>query len=797
MGRSFAARLIVPLTIAGAIIIAGGLLLDYELSRNRIISGLERNANAATDAAAQRLSEMNTGVESSVRLLGEALHTLPDEEGIENLLRSVLDSNPNIFGATLALAPDQSSRPEGHAPYLYRDDGRLRKVDLAQPGASPYWEEDWFERAVELGKPGWVEPYFDSRGGRTLMTTFSAPIYAGSIDEPGELIAVATADVALANLHEYLEGLRIDSSGFGFLLTRSGTLVGSPVGPIIMAPLTETLESLDPEADWQRWLAALNEGRALDTAVRCPRSSDGCRVRIRPVPGQAWSVGVVYSEEELLRPLRNYETRVLTVGAVMLLLLAIVVSLITRRLMRPLLGLAAASESIARGELDVKLPSNPGDDEVGQLVRAFDGMRQDLGTYIGQVEQDAAQRSRMAVELNAARDIQMAMLPQGGAAQELANQFELWARVRPARAVGGDLYSYQRYSDRLLFSIGDVSDKGIPAALFMSRAISLIQQWEIQPATVPPEVAMGQLNSVLSRDNENCMFLTLVLGVLDLQTLQLQFASGGHATPLLLRGGEIRSTGRMNGPALGLQGGIEYSQNSIQLRPGDRLVLFTDGFDEAINSGGEMLGDEKLQTLLQKVADQPPGVAGPAVFDAIDRYSKGEAQYDDMTLVLLEIPKPVVPLSNEKPLQVEYTDLPLDADVLAHALRWLDEEWSRQELWWAGGQDLKLVLEEVVCNVRDHSGLPVGTHIKLSLERYTDHVCLNCADTAPAYNPLEDAARATLGTPTQDAQVGGLGVHLITSLTQAQSYRRESGRNILQLRLNMMGTSPGTDGAAT
>jgi sigma-B regulation protein RsbU (phosphoserine phosphatase) len=774
MGRSFAARLIIPLTAAGALIIAGGLLLDYQLSRSRIVEGLEEQASGVTRAAAQRLAEMSAGVESSVRLIGEALHEIPGAEDADILLRSVVNSNPNIFGATIA--PVAGSPVPRTAPYIYRGEGGLIRADLSE-GGRRYWEEDWFRHTRDLGAASWVAPYVDETGGHVLMTTFSVPIYAGSVDNRGDFIAVATADVALADLHEYLEALRIGSSGFGFLLTRDGTLFGSPVGPVTTTPIAETLQLINREQDWSAQLESLQQGLSVDLAVRCPRSGEACRVRIQPVTGRAWSAGALYSEEELLRPLRNYETRVVTVGVVMLLTLAVVVSLITRRLTQPLLGLVKASESIARGDLDVRLPHNAGNDEIGQLIRAFDSMRQDLGTYIGEVERAAAQRSRMDGELSAAREIQMAMLPQGGTATVSGEHFELWASVRPAREVGGDLYSYQRYADRLLFSIGDVSDKGIPAALFMARAISLIQQWEVQPATAPPHIAMGQLNEVLSRDNENCMFLTLILGVINLNTRELSFASGGHSAPRLLRDGAISLLGEMNGPALGLKGDIDFSLTSLQLSAGDRLILFTDGFDEAVDPQEAMLGVDALDQLLLDVEPLAANEAGSAVFDAVDRFCDGAAQFDDMTLLLLELPA-----ARAIPLETQQAQFSVDADICASALAWLDQQWQSQGLWEEGGHDLRLVLEELVCNVRDHASIDSGQPLDISLERHRDYVCLVSAEPAPAYNPLREAKQADLGTDTFNASVGGLGVHLITQLTDEQSYRRDSGRNILRLR---------------
>jgi sigma-B regulation protein RsbU (phosphoserine phosphatase) len=772
-GRSFTARLIIPLTAGCALVIAGGLFLDFQLSRERIVSDLEEQARRATTAAGVRLEEMASGVESAVRLLGEAMHEMPDEAATIELLRGIIDSNRHIFGATVALAPERSSDPRGFAPYLYRDQGRLARADLSA-GETFYWQQPWFRDARERGAPTWVEPYFDADGGRVLMTTFSAPIYSRSSDGRGEFLGVVTADIALADLHEYLEALRIDSAGFGFLLTQRGTLVGSPLGPVIAAPIDQAIRFEDPEAP-----------RAFDTAgaaysgdgawaVRCPRSDDDCELRLRRAGVGNWLVGVVYSEERLLEPLRNYEARVLSVGIAMLLVLALMIGAITRRLVRPLRSLAEASEAIARGNLRVTLPTAETDDEVGQLLRAFDRMRQDLGGYIEEVERAAAQRSRMDGELEAAREIQMAMLPQGGTAREKGSLVELWARVRPAREVGGDLYSYQRYGDRLLFSIGDVSDKGVPAALFMARAISLIQQWEVQPTTISPDLAMRQLNEALVRDNDNCMFLTLLLGVLDKRSGELTFASGGHGEPRLIRSDVVHRVPQQRGPALGLSSGVEFPLNSVQLQSGDLIALYTDGFDEAHNRAEEMLGEDRMDALL--TGGEAVDALGERVFRDVDAFCGDAPQFDDMTLLLISLDD-----QRDAAVDSHHSSLPIDAALPRAGMTWLRQQWLALDLWHDGLADTLLVLEEALCNVLEHSGATAEQQAGLVIEKYRDRIELTISDPGRAHDPLTQSQRATLGRTTKDATVGGLGLHLITALTDSQSYRREGGRNILRL----------------
>jgi sigma-B regulation protein RsbU (phosphoserine phosphatase) len=777
MGRSFTARLVIPLTLAAALVISVGLFIDYELSRRRILDDLAADARAATQAAVQRIQEMTAGVESSVRLLGDALHDRPDAARVDELLRGVIDSNRHIFGAALAFAPETLAPDAGRAPYRYRRGDDIIARDLGA-GGSAYWREPWFSLARERGEPLWVEPYFDDLGGRVLMTTFSAPIHTGDGDARGRFLGVVTADVALSDLNSYLESLRIDRSGFGFLLTRAGQVIGAPRGDVQLDTAQDTLRVREPGFAWSEARDALARGESVSSVVDCPGAADGCRLRIAPVSGSDWSVGVVYAEEALLAPLRNYEARVFGIGLAMLLLMAVTVSLIARRLTRPLLGLAAASEAIARGDLDVELPPVTTNDEVGQLLRAFDGMRRDLGDYIARVESAAAARSRMDSELSAARQIQMAMLPQGGEAHQRSDRCELWARLRPAKAVGGDLYSFRQSATHLRFCVGDVSDKGVPAALFMARVISLIQQWEVQPDDVPPEAAMAQFNTALSRDNDACMFVTLLLGTLDLRSGELRFASGGHSAPLLLRDGRASALAQERGPALALQAGLDFPGNRVQLAADDRLLCYTDGFDEACSADEQFLGEAALTAIFEAGDALPVDAAGEALFAAVDRFSAGTTQFDDMSALLLEIPG-----RRRAPLQAHRVSLPIDAELPGAAAQWLRDQWQAQGLWETGLHDALLILEELTCNVRDHARTDPGDRLDLALERYAGHIEIECTDPGHGFNPLVDASRARLGASTLDADIGGLGVHLVTALSDAQFYRREKGRNILRLRI--------------
>ena len=762
-GSSFTTRLTLPVIAIAALVIGAGLALDYHQSKNRLLTIVEGNARQAVEDATLRIGEMSAGVETAVRLLSRALRSAPDEETAASLLRSALASNRHIDAAAIILSSGRDGEP---TIFLERRDSEHAGLTRsAAPAATQL--HAWLAEAEREGGPFWTSA---ATGTREPRAAFFVEPFPDGDDAP--VLGLIVAAVALEDLHGYLEGLRIDHDGFGFLLTPTGIAIGAPRGIVRAADADEMLAPLSP-VDWEQWLAAPRE--PLRSRVACPRREGECEFRVHAVENSRWYVGTVYSPRSLLQPLQEYELRTIALGLAMLALIAALVIAITRHLTRPLLSLTAASEAIARGQLDGDLPPAPGDDELGRLVRSFDTMRRDLATHIRTIEQSAEQRSRLEGELSAARDIQMAMVPQSGEARH-SGGYALWARLRPARAVGGDLYSFEERGAVLRFAVGDVSDKGVPAALFMARAMGLIQQWERDDGAVAPAQALVRLNEALVRDNENCMFLTLFLGELHLARRTLSYASAGHSAPLLLRDGAVQVLAQERGPALGLAPGLAFPDNRTSLEADDRLVLYTDGFDEAINPRNEAFGEERLARAIRDADDLPLADAGEALFHAIDRFADGCDQADDMTLLLLEPTE-----RRNRPLQVCGTSLPVDDQLVATATRWLEEQWQVQGLESEGLQDLQLVQEELLCNLREHSGLDERSSVTLKLLRYATRVELECVDPGPAFNPLEDGERSLLGEAISDAAIGGLGLHLITQLTQRQSYTRELGRNILRV----------------
>jgi sigma-B regulation protein RsbU (phosphoserine phosphatase) len=395
-----------------------------------------------------------------------------------------------------------------------------------------------------------------------------------------------------------MQRIRLGESGFGILLSRAGTVISAREPQSILKDYRERV--VDPEdiPIWEELFQSVLKGSAITRTLECEQIDGECSIRMATLASTGWPVGVIYSQGEVLEPLQRYQIRTALVGLITLLFMSLSIYAIARRLTGPLTALANASKDLASGKLNTALPRASGNDEIASLIEAFGDMQRDLKVYISDLEEATASRSRLEGELAAAREIQMSMLPQGGEAQEDTAAYCLWAKVRPAKSVGGDLYTYFEKNGELFFAVGDVSDKGVPAALFMAKAISLMQQ--LQDDFSEPDAGMARLNDLLEQGNENCMFLTLFFGVLDLHTGSLRFASGGHTPPTLMHSDRASTLEQVSGPALGLAPYQTFPLNTLQLSAGSRLAVYTDGIDEAFDGQAQMFGTERINALIEK-----------------------------------------------------------------------------------------------------------------------------------------------------------------------------------------------------
>jgi len=302
---------------------------------------------------------------------------------------------------------------------------------------------------------------------------------------------------------------------------------------------------------------------------------------------------------------------------------------------RPVVRLSEAAARVATGDLHSEPPAIPGRDELAALADSFAKMVQGLRTQMVELERVTAERERFQSELRIARDIQRSILPRTFPPFPGEARFDVYAETLPAHEMGGDFYDFFLLSDqRLGLVIADVSDKGVPAALFMAVSRTLLRSVTLRGGA--PGVCLSQVNSLLSADNDSSMFVTLFYGILDPATGELEYANAGHNPPLVLGSGAAprRLDGKPGCP-LGACDQMSYPLHHARIAPGELLFLYTDGITEAVDPRDQLFSEERLVSLLARSPRRSPREVITEVVAAVRAHAGERAQFDDITALAL------------------------------------------------------------------------------------------------------------------------------------------------------------------
>jgi sigma-B regulation protein RsbU (phosphoserine phosphatase) len=514
MPRNLTARLIVwGLALTGAIFIVT-IGFSNLVGRRAAIAGAQREAFAATDAAAQEIE----GVLSRV------------EESVASLARAVSETEPSPAALDRLVARFNADNRAVVARY---------DVRVAGPGddaAAP----DWYRETLDRRTPGWSEPYRNPDLPDAVVITCGVPV--GRAD--GTVIGAAAASVRLDFLSAVLRKVRLGDSGIALAVSRHRLLVAH--SRLAIDTPFDPVANLSPElrAQVEPIVRHAEAGEAGFTAI--PVDGRMYRLTVRQIGQTGGLLATGYAEDELLANVTSMRLTQVLLALAGLAVLAGAIVILSRRITRPIVALAASADRLATGDLDTVLPTATSQDEVGALTGAFHHMRDSLKVHIRHLQETTAAKERLESEMRAAHRIQSDMLPPpaaGGASEG----YELAAVLVPARAVGGDLFAHFQHGRRVFFLVGDVSGKGVAAALFMARAKTLFDT--VAATEHDPGAVFATLNRGLCRQNDAGMYVTAVCGVLDLDTRTLSFSAAGHEPPVLVRRAEDARSARMRAGA--------------------------------------------------------------------------------------------------------------------------------------------------------------------------------------------------------------------------------------------------------
>lgn len=633
---NIASRLVVLILIGGSLVLGLVVGWGYYSARQLLEKETEARVMFMAQAAASQIEIVEKSAEMSVRGIGDIVKAYPpqSEDDVKQILYRMLNGNPNIFGAAMAFSPDYLSQDredsKSTVPYIFRLGGRLVYENLADD-KNQYHIQDWYTIPMELKEPVWSEPYYGEDSDSTLMVTYSLPIFAEN--QTDKVMAIVTCNVSLHWLSDYLATLPIGGEGYAFLITRNGTFISHPDPSFILSENIFSQAQAKNDQELRELGRSMIHGGKGFVPLTGLSNAGADWLTYVPIPSTGWSLGIVLPQAEVRAGMLNLANMELKLGFLGFALLLVIVFLIARSITRPLVQLEQATRLLAGGNLDAPIPIVPGNDEVARLAASFMVMSQELKVYMDELQETATARERIETELRVATSIQMSLVPKTFPAFPEREDLDLFAIMEAAREVGGDFYDFFMVDDdHMALIIGDVSGKGVPAALFMAVTRSFLRAFfreEKNPGTV-----LTRLNDELSQDNDSCMFVTIFCSVVTLSTGECRYANGGHNPPYLLRSsGEVEEIPRSKGIALGAMEGIEFGESSFNLQLGESLFMYTDGVTEAMDKEGNLFSEIKTVQELEQLCGSTSVHLLEVMRQKLSDFAQDAEQSDDITML--------------------------------------------------------------------------------------------------------------------------------------------------------------------
>ena len=380
--------------------------------------------------------------------------------------------------------------------------------------------------------------------------------------------------------------------------------------------------------------------------------------------------------------------------------------------------------------------------------------------------------ARIDKELEYAKQIQLSALPTNYPEGE---GYSIYAQMIAAKEVGGDFYDFYKLNDNTVaFLVADVSGKGIPAAMFMMTAKTIIK--DLAESGMKVNDIFTKANAKLCENNESGMFVTAWMGILDIPSGKLQFANAGHNPPLLKKAdGNFEYLKTRAGFVLAGMEGVKYRVGEIILSKGDRLFLYTDGVTEATNTQDELYGEDRLLEFMSKNSNFEAAKLLPKVKNNIDKFVGEAPQFDDITMLIFDY-------KLDKGGQMANKIFPAKTDSLSDVLAFVEQKLETFGCSMKLQMAICVAIEEVFVNVAHYAyGEKDGNvEFNISLDETTRNVTIQMVDSGVQFNPLQKAdPDVTLSA--EERSIGGLGIFITKKTMDQITYAYENGKNILTM----------------
>ena len=628
LSRRITWRVIAIVSIINVLIVGAVFMFDLAM------------ALLESDMRAQYLMEGIEGrIETMVQVVKTATFNNRDEveahlespEAVFDALERELRVNKRLVGCFAAFEPDyykgQGRWFEAYA--YYTDSTHIERRQIGSP-KHDYFNGVWYEKGfgLERSDDGYLtDPYFDDSVGNSMYCSYVLPLF----DREGRKVGVYGADLNLDWIDKMVLGAEAK-------VKQIGSMESDPDNPDdVNAFFIQILDSkgkkiAGTETIDEETLKKIQQNESLSDK-KMKINDETYFLDSKRIAQTGWTLVVAQHWEMVFLDGIILGIIIVFFMAVGMLVIIFFMSRSIRRATKPLGFLSESAKEVAKGNFGTSLPTFKHNDEVAQLRDSFDTMQQSLKQYVEELKVSTAAKASIESELNVAQSIQMSMLPKTFPAFPERKDIELYAALTPAKGVGGDLYDFFIHDEKLFFCIGDVSGKGVPASLVMAVTRTLFRN--ISAHTAEPSHIVETMNMNISEGNDNNMFVTLFVGVLDLATGHLCYCNAGHDAPY------VNGTLLPCNPNLpvGAMPDMTFTEQETMIAPDSTLFLYTDGLTEAENATYELFGMQRITNVITDFNGSPQELI-ETMTDAVHQFVGDTEQSDDLTMLAIKFKHP-------------------------------------------------------------------------------------------------------------------------------------------------------------
>ena len=632
-----------------------------------------------------------------------------------------------------------------------------------------FTSSSWYKQCEESQATGFSNVY-DDHYGRGKMITVYAPFYDGEDKFAGAI----GLDILITDLHREIVTIDMGREAHAFIVDHIGKLINSNNTPHAKAAM------LSEDSDITSRIA--NEILAGYTGVTL--SDSDMYYAYTPVRSTGWKLCIKIPRSIVLSPLSYIFENMDWAITILLLAFVIIQAIVlfvgrkfSKKLVEPIHRLSDDVDKISSGDFEHRAESIS-NDEIGDLARHFNVMTESLKEYITNLANVTAEKERIGAELNVATQIQAGMLPKIVPPYLNHEAFDISATMYPAKEVGGDFYDFFMIDDNhLALVMADVSGKGVPAALFMVIAKTLIKNRTMMGGT-PGEI-LRDVNNQLCDGNEASLFVTVWLGILELSTGHVIASNAGHEPPAIRKvGGTYELHEAMQNTALAIMEDMEFTDSEFCLGHLDTLYLYTDGVTEATNINRQLYSTERMIEELNKTIGAPASEVLTMMNKSVMDFTGEAEQFDDLTMLCLQF------FGRPDELTIEAKTEKLH-DVIAFVDEYLEKWGCPMEFI----MQIELVVEEIFVNIANYSykDKEGGGSAKISIRHLGKDVEIIFTDSGMPYNPLE-RTDPDITLSADEREIGGLGIYIVKQSMNSVSYEYIDENNVLKMRKNIQET---------